>query len=94
VNRLGLQGNGALESFQKGEVLGDIIVLTPDPLGDSDLTALGIVDDNANTGGPRIPQGSTIDVSHQIRHRYASKMLKKGTLVKHLTWFHRKKCLA
>src|SRR6266403_232461 len=92
MNRFGLQGDGALQSFQKSEIFGDVVVLAPDPLGDSDFAALGIVNNDANTSGPRIPQRPTIDVSHQIRHLYASKMLKKRPLVKHLTWFHRKKC--
>ena len=68
MNGLGLQGNGALESFQEGEIFSDIVVLATDPLGDADFPAMRTIDDDANTSGPRIPQRPAVHVSHQIRH--------------------------
>ena len=88
---LGLQGDGTLQGFQEGEILGDVVILAADPLGDSDLAAMRIVDDYPNTGRSGIAQRPAIDVSHQIRHWYVTKMLKKKDLVKPLSWFHREK---
>ena len=62
MNRLRPQFHRALQSFQQRQVLGDIVVLPSNPFGDSDFLAERIIDDDANTGWPRIPQGPTIDI--------------------------------
>ncbi len=92
VNCLSFESYRALESFEEGEIFGDVVVLATDPLGDPDLSALRIINYYANTGRSGIPQRPAIDVSHQIRHLYATNMLKKAYVVKHLRWFHRKNC--
>ncbi len=52
MNRLGLQGDGALQSFQEGEIFGDVVVLAADPFGYSDLAALRIVDETPMPADP------------------------------------------
>jgi|HubBroStandDraft_6_1064221.scaffolds.fasta_scaffold02686_12 hypothetical protein len=64
MNGGGFQSEGVLESFEESQILGYVIVLTSDPLGDSDPAALGIINDDANTGRARIAQGPPVDVSH------------------------------
>jgi hypothetical protein len=94
VNRPGIQGHRALQSFQKGKIFRDVVILTPNPLGDSDPAASRIVNYDPNTRGPRVTQRPAIDISHQIRHLCISKMSKKCVPVKPLAWFHQEKCFS
>lgn len=61
-----VQGQGALQRLHESGVLGDVIVLVADPLRDSDLAALAPVDNDPNTGWPRISQRAAIYVGHEI----------------------------
>jgi hypothetical protein len=63
VNGSGFQSHSALQRFEQREVFRDIIVLTPNPLGDTDFFAPRITNHNANASRPRIAQGPTIDKS-------------------------------
>jgi len=63
VNGSCFQGHRALQRFEQREVFRDIIVLTPNPLGDTDFFATRITNHNANASRPRIAQGPTIDKS-------------------------------
>jgi hypothetical protein len=66
VKRRGLKPQGTLQRFQESNVLGDIIVLVPDPFCDSDCTVSGTVDYNANTRWAGIPERAAIDVGHKV----------------------------
>jgi hypothetical protein len=55
-----------LQRFQQSNVLSDIIVLAPDPFGDSDCAGGGAVDYHSNTRRAGIPERAAIDVGHEI----------------------------
>jgi hypothetical protein len=60
-----------LQRLHQGNVLGNIIVLAPDPSGDSNGAvggaATGAIDYHSNTRRARIPQRTAIDVGYEIR---------------------------
>ena len=60
----GFESYSALQSFQQRNVFGNIVVLMPDPFGDSNSAMLGTVNDHSNARRPRVPQGATIHVGH------------------------------
>ena len=93
VERFGFQCDGKLQCFQQCQILSDVVVLPSNPLGDADLSAAVIIDDDANTRRTWIAQRPTIDVSHQIRHLLKVKVRKKTRPVKLLQWFLSKKAL-
>jgi len=66
VKRRGLKPQGTLQRFQESNVLGDIIVLVPDPFRDSDCAVSGTVDYYANTRWAGIPERAAIDVGHEV----------------------------
>ena len=68
MKRGGLKPQGALQRFQKSNVLGDIIVLVSDPFGDPDCAVGGTVNYDSDTRWTRIPERAAIDVSHEVRH--------------------------
>ena len=63
MNGSRFQSHGTLQRFEQREVFRDIIVLTPNPLGDTDFFATRITNHNANASRPRVAQGATIDKS-------------------------------
>ena len=63
---LGLKPQGTLQRFQQSNVLSDIIVLAPDPFGDSDCAGGAAVDYHSNTRRAGIPDRAAIDVGHEI----------------------------
>jgi len=84
------QGQGALQSFQQGDVLGDVIVLVTDPAGDFDAAALAAFDYYANARRPRVAQGTAVHVGYEIRHAcvVSAANISKITLrVKRFDWF-------
>ncbi|MFZ0797164.1 MAG: hypothetical protein WCA13_00920 [Terriglobales bacterium] len=66
MKRPGLKPQGTLQRFKQSNVLGDIIVLVPDPFSDSDCAVRGTVDYDANTRRAGIPERAAIDVSHEV----------------------------
>ena len=61
-----LEPQGALQRFQQGKVLGNIVVLAPDALGDSDGAVRGAVHHHSNTRRAGIPERAAIDVGHEV----------------------------
>jgi len=68
VQRSGLEPQGALQRFQQSHILGHVIVLAPDPFGDSDSAVRRSADNHSNSRRARIPKRAAIDVGHKIRH--------------------------
>jgi hypothetical protein len=68
VQSLGVYRDGVLQSFEEGNVLGDVVVLVSDPLGDTDDFAVRSFNYDANSGWSGIPMGSAVDVRYQIGH--------------------------
>jgi len=54
------------DPFDQTDVLGDIIVLAPDPFGDSDGAVCGTINYHSNTLRAGIPERAAIDVGHKI----------------------------
>jgi hypothetical protein len=51
-----------LQRFKQGKIFGYVVVLTADPLGDTNFLTRGDVDHYSNTRRPWIAQGPSIDV--------------------------------
>ena len=68
VKFTGSKGNCVLQGFHQGSILGDVVVLVADPLGDSDGAAGATVDHDANTRRPGISQATAIHVGHEFGH--------------------------
>jgi hypothetical protein len=51
---------------EQGNVLGDVVILASNPLGNADSAAGAALDDNANTRWPRISQRTAVDVGYEI----------------------------
>jgi hypothetical protein len=66
VKRLGLEPQGTLQRLKQSNVLGDIIVLAPDPFGDSDRAICGAVNYHSNTRRAGIPERAAIDVGYEV----------------------------
>ncbi len=66
MKRLGLKPQRALQRLKQSHVLGDIIVLVPDPFGNPDGVVCGAADYHSNTGRAGIPERAAIDVGHEI----------------------------
>src|SRR5579884_4215675 len=64
VQGAGFQKNCALKAFEQGEVLGNVVVLPADPLGNLEFAVANPTNDNSNAGRPRISQRTTVDISH------------------------------
>lgn len=59
-------GEGALQRFEQGHVLGDVVVLPADPLGDESAAAVGILDHDSNAGGAGAAVGAAVDVGYEF----------------------------
>ena len=59
---------GELQCFQKSDVLGNIVVVMSNRFVYFDRTVRRTVDHNTDSGGPRVPERSAIDVGNEIRH--------------------------
>lgn len=59
---------GALQSFQQRYVLGHVVVLPADPLGNSDTASSRIFDDDPDTRRTRTPVGTAVHVGYQVAH--------------------------
>src|SRR6185312_3761923 len=68
VQRFGLGRHCVLQRLQQREVLGNIIVLVADPLGDTYRLAAKIVNEDADSRRARIPVRSTVDIGGQGVH--------------------------
>ena len=68
VEGFGLDGDGVLQGFHEGNVLGDIVVLMPDPLGDSNGFAAQSLNHYANARWARVSVRPAIDIRDQIGH--------------------------
>jgi hypothetical protein len=55
-----------LQRLKQSHVLGDIIVLVPDPFGNSDGAACGAADYHSYARRAGIPERAAIDVGHEI----------------------------
>ena len=89
AQHLGIHGKRDLDGFEKCDVLGDIVVVVSNPLGDAELGSAGILDYDSNTGRSRISMGSAVDVSHQFRHFVSSitQCFNIDGCVKRLMWY-------
>ena len=56
MEHLGPERESVLQRFQQGHVLGDIVVLMPNPLGDFNLAGRRAMDDHSNTRRPWVTQ--------------------------------------
>jgi hypothetical protein len=86
----GFHGESALQGFHQGHVFGNIIILVADPLGDANGAGGAAIDNDANAGGPRISQGTTVHVGYKVGHdcRIAiSKMRRESRDVKTIIRF-------
>lgn len=59
---------GELQCFEKSDVLGNIVVVMSNRFVYLDRTFRRTVDHDADSGGPRVPERSAIDVGNEIRH--------------------------
>jgi hypothetical protein len=55
-----------LQRLKQSNVLGDIIILAPDPFGDSDRAICGTVNYHSNTRRAGIPERAAIDVGYEV----------------------------
>ena len=65
AQHLSFQFQSVLQSFEQGDVFGNVVVLVPDPLRDPDLLALRILEHDANPGGSRTAMRATINVCNK-----------------------------
>jgi len=68
VKCLRSQGQSTLQGFKQGNILGYVVILAPNPFGDSDLACLSTLNDHPNAGRPRISQRAAIHVGYEIWH--------------------------
>ena len=66
MKRLGLKPQGTLQRLKQRHVLGDIVVLVPDPFGDSDGAVFRAADYHSNTRRAGIAERAAIDMGHEI----------------------------
>ena len=59
---------GELQCFEKSDVLSDIVVVMSNRFVYFHRAVCSTVDHDSDPGGPRIPEGSAIDVGNEIRH--------------------------
>jgi len=64
VEGASFQENRALQSFQKGQVLGNVVILPANPLRDFEFAVANAADYDPNTGRSRISQRTTVDISN------------------------------
>jgi hypothetical protein len=57
-----------LQGLQQGNVFGDVVVLPANPPGDADSAIRAALNHDANTGRPRISQGTAIHVGYEVQH--------------------------
>lgn len=57
-----------LQSFEQGDILGDIVVLMSDPFFDFNRSTRGAFNQNSNSRRTGIPLRSAINVGNEIRH--------------------------
>ena len=62
----GVTGVSALQSFEKGGVFGDVIVLKSDPLADADAATFGAFDNHADARGARTAMGTAVYIGDQL----------------------------
>jgi len=55
-----------MESLEQGNILGHIVVLPANPLGDSDPVATGVLNNDPYPGWPRISVGAAVHVGNQL----------------------------
>ncbi len=65
VQHLSFQFQSMLQSFEQGDIFGNIVVLVPNPLRDPDLPALRILKHDANPGRSGTAMGTTINVCNK-----------------------------
>src|ERR1035437_2174160 len=68
MQRLGLNGDGVLQSLQQGDVLSNVIVLMADPAGDADGFAVGAFNHDPNPGWSGISVRAAVHISYEIGH--------------------------
>lgn len=66
VEGLSFQRYGALQSFHERHIFCYVVVLVADPFGDTDGTVFAAGDDHPNTRWPRISQGATVYIGHEV----------------------------
>jgi hypothetical protein len=64
MQRMRFAGEGPLQSLHQGYVLGYIVVLPADPLGDADATSPGIFYDDADAGRAGASVGTAVHVRY------------------------------
>ncbi len=57
-----------LQRFEKGSILGNIVVVMSDRFVDFDRSVCRTIDHHSNAGGTWIPERPAIDVRNKIRH--------------------------
>jgi hypothetical protein len=84
-------GQGALQSFQEGHILGHVVVLPADPLGNSDAASRRIFDDDPDTRRTRTPMRTAVHIGYQVAHVIFSTpdntMRENGVPRKSFPWF-------
>src|ERR1019366_1788404 len=68
MQRLGLDGDGVLQGLKQGNVFGYVVVLMPDPAGDTGNFAVVAFNDDANPGGPGISVRAAVHIGYEIGH--------------------------
>jgi hypothetical protein len=83
---------GTLQSFQQRYVLGHVVVLPADPLGDADAVSSRIFDDDPDTRRSRTPVGTAVHVGYQVAHVISqhpdNTMRESGVRVNSISWFY------
>ena len=82
---LGLERHCVLQSFHQSGVLGNVVVLVADPLGDAHRTASAATDHDSNARGPRIPQATAVHIGYEFRHHCDFRCCLQDALI----WFLR-----
>ncbi len=70
VEFLRLACHGILQGFHECRVLGDIVILMANPLGDADRTVCAAINDHSNARRARISQASAVYIGHQFWHHF------------------------
>ena len=59
-----------LQGFEKSDVLSDIVVVMSNRFVYFHRAVFRTVDHDSDSSGPRIPEGSAIDIGNEIRHGF------------------------
>ena|SRR5689334_18989051 len=66
VQDFGFQSESQLQSLEESYVLGNVVVLAADPLGNADLAAESVFEYDADARGPRIAVRTAVHVGYEV----------------------------